>query len=134
MLPDLNNIPKDKRDWLEIYGNQYRAKAVAPGTCEACVFARGEHVPGCKWDFGLVMNEAWKDLAKAHVDLRQSIRGLMNKPAAKVMPGTCERCIWNSGEHSQECLWELADKLAGEANLLIAENYRTALEGIGIKL
>ncbi len=43
MLPDLNKLPKDKRDWLEIYGNQYRPARVMPGTCEACIFGSGEH-------------------------------------------------------------------------------------------
>ncbi len=28
------------------------------------------------------------------------------KSTLKVMPGTCEACVWGSGAHSVECCWE----------------------------
>ena len=44
----IEKLPKERRDWLEVFGNQWGEPAkVMPGTCEACVWGeRFEHT--CK--------------------------------------------------------------------------------------
>ena len=46
---ELEHLPKHRRDWLEIWGNQWAPKKIMPGTCEACVYGHGEHVTGCTY-------------------------------------------------------------------------------------
>jgi hypothetical protein len=46
---DLDHLSKDRRDWLEVFGNQWAPTKIMPGTCEACVYGAGEHVAGCTY-------------------------------------------------------------------------------------
>ena len=77
-------LPKSRRDWLEVYGNQWgEPTKVMPGTCEACVWGRGEHV--CKpvetrgefHDVLLADIRAW-DAAQANVKLQGQLNAYMN--------------------------------------------------------
>lgn len=60
--------PKD-RDWLEIYGNQYRPAKVMPGTCEACVFGLGRHANSC------INLQVAVDVAKAAIGCNTALFG-----------------------------------------------------------
>lgn len=41
----IEKLPKERREWLEIWGNQWgEPTKMMPGTCEACVWGRGEHI------------------------------------------------------------------------------------------
>lgn len=43
----IKNLSPYYRDFCEVWGNQWAPAKVMPGTCEACVFGRGEHMPSC---------------------------------------------------------------------------------------
>ncbi len=44
----LSHLPKDRRDWLEIFSDVRGGTVkVMAGTCEACVWGRGEHAAIC---------------------------------------------------------------------------------------
>lgn len=44
-------LPKHRKDWLGVFGNQWAPKKVMPGTCEACVWNSGVHTCGAIEDF-----------------------------------------------------------------------------------
>ena len=46
-LNQIDKLPKHRRDWLEVWGNEWQPRKIAPGTCERCVFGEGEHAEGC---------------------------------------------------------------------------------------
>ena len=41
------NLPKERKDWLEVFGNQWAPTKQMPGTCEACVWGHGYHDLSC---------------------------------------------------------------------------------------
>lgn len=61
----INKLPKKRRDWLEIHGNQWAPVKVMPGTCEACVWGQGEHTLACCWQRGY---EGLRPLAYGYVE------------------------------------------------------------------
>jgi hypothetical protein len=44
----LDKLPKHRKEWLEVFGNQWAATKTMPGTCEACVWGTGKHAEGCE--------------------------------------------------------------------------------------
>lgn len=44
---DLSKLSKQKRDWLEVFALPRVESGIMPGTCEACVWGRGEHEETC---------------------------------------------------------------------------------------
>lgn len=44
---DFDKLPKHRRDFLEIFGNQWSPRMVFTGTCERCVWGSGEHSADC---------------------------------------------------------------------------------------
>jgi hypothetical protein len=43
----IEKLPKERKDWLEVFGNQWAPVKQMPGTCEACVWGdRFQHT--CK--------------------------------------------------------------------------------------
>ncbi len=43
----IKGLSKDRRDWLEVFGSQFKPRRVMVGTCEACVFNQGVHSLEC---------------------------------------------------------------------------------------
>ena len=47
-LTQIEKLPKHRRDWLEVWGNEWQPRKIAPGPCELCVFGMGNaHAEGC---------------------------------------------------------------------------------------
>lgn len=47
MMPDLDKLSPDRKDWLEVFGWRVAPKKIMPGTCEACVWGSGNHSSEC---------------------------------------------------------------------------------------
>lgn len=62
---DVAKLSKDRKDWLEVFGNQWKPKRVMPGTCEACVWGGRDHVFGCEAHLPLTVYH-YDDLARQH--------------------------------------------------------------------
>jgi hypothetical protein len=69
MAQDINqyieNLPKERRDWLEVFGNQWAPVKQMPGTCEACVWGGERHAKDC-----VALPKAW--------DLTVKLQGQLN--------------------------------------------------------
>ena len=64
----IEKLPKERKEWLECFGNQWAPAKQMPGTCEACVWGRGEHAAGCA-------RVTWVDQVKIQGQLNAYMNG-----------------------------------------------------------
>lgn len=94
-LPDLDHLPKDRRDWLEVFGNQWGTKKHGERMTEEENAILLEALN----PFGQPISAHDRALLRL-LDFVDRYHGMARKPPAeKIMPGTCEACVWGKGRH-----------------------------------